>query len=89
MNESPHLHRPRVMRMLGVGALGLVGGVLLALFVQDFLAVALVRLGSVPSMPAVVFDYLFPIISIVTAVAAVIIDRRVALRRTDKNSHDD
>lgn len=75
--------------MLGVGALGLIGGALLALFIQDFLAVAFVRAGNVPSALTVVFVYLIPVVSIVTAVAAVVIDRRQAVRRTKKDSHDD
>jgi hypothetical protein len=89
MSGSPHTPRPGILRMLGVGALGLVGGALLALFVQDFLAVAFVRAGNVPFALTVTFVYLTPVVSIVTAVAAVVIDRRLATRRTEKDSHDD
>ncbi len=89
MNGPPDPPRPSIRRMLGVGALGLIGGALLALFIQDVLAVAFTRAGSVPSALTVVSVYLIPAVSIVTAVAAVVIDRRQAVRRTENDSHDD
>lgn len=69
--------------MLGVGALGLIGGALLALLVQDLLAVALVRNGN---LPVALTAYLIPVVAVVTAVAAVAIDHRRAVRRTDEDS---
>ena len=69
--------------MLGVGALGLIGGALLALFVQDSLAVAFVRNGSIPSALKIVFIYLIPVGAVVTGVASVVIDRRMLARRNE------
>lgn len=89
MSQVPEPPRPGIPRMLGVGALGLIGGALLALFVQDFLAMVFVRAGNVPSVLTVVLVYLIPVVSVVTAVAAVVIDRRVAVRRMEMDSHDD
>lgn len=90
MSGSPGSpRRPGFLRMLGVGALGLIGGALLALFIQDFLAVAFVRRGNVPVALTIVFVYLIPVVSIVTAVAAVVIDRRLAACRTNEDSDDE
>lgn len=75
--------------MLGVGALGLIGGALLALFIQDLLAVAFVKGENVPDALTIIFAYLIPVVSILTAVAAVVIDRRLAVRRTEEGSDDD
>lgn len=75
--------------MLGIGVLGLIGGALLGLFVQDLLATAFARKGNVPSALSVVFVYLIPVVSIVTAVAAIVIDRGSSVHRTDEEAHDD
>lgn len=77
MTASP---RPRrrtgIPRALGVGTLGLIGGALAALFVQDLLAAAFVRDAQVPGALAVLFVSFIPVVAVVTAVCAVVIDRR-------------
>ncbi|MFT3889856.1 MAG: hypothetical protein QM713_17065 [Arachnia sp.] len=90
MSGSPGSpRRLGILRMLGVGALGLIGGALLALFIQDLLAVAFVQGANVPDALTIVLIHLIPVVSIVTAVAAVVIDRKLAVRRTSEDSDDD
>jgi drug/metabolite transporter (DMT)-like permease len=80
MSTTPPPRRPTVRRMLGVGALGLLGGALLGLFLQDLLATAFIRDGHVPPVLAAAFTSLIPVVTVATAVAAVIVDRRRAGR---------
>lgn len=89
MRESPNLSHPGLLRMLGIGALGLIGGALLAVFVQDLLATAFVRNGNVPVALTIVFAYLIPVVTTVTALAAVVIDRKRTPHRREDDSHDD
>lgn len=63
-------------RAAGVGLAGLAGGALLALFVQDLLAVALVRAGASPGGVSAVFAVLMPVVAVASAVAAVVVDAR-------------
>lgn len=76
--------RPRrrtgIPRTLGVGTLGLIGGALLALFIQDLLAAALVRDAQVPGALAVLFASFIPVVAVTTAVCAVVIDRKRTAR---------
>lgn len=78
-----------ILRILGIGVLGLIGGALLGLFVQDLLATAFLGRGNLPAALTVVFIHLIPLTSIVTGVAVVVIDRRVAARRTEGDCRDD
>lgn len=70
-------------RSAGIGALGLVGGVLLALIVQDILATLLVRDGTIPTGLTVVFGFLMPVFAILGAVIAVLIYNRIAKRQSE------
>lgn len=78
-----------ILRILGIAVLGLIGGALLGLFVQDLLVTTFVRKGNVPPTLTVVFVYLIPGVAIVTGLAAVVIDRRLAARRTEMDAHDE
>ncbi len=69
--------------------MAIIGLALLALFIQDLLAVAFVTGENVPDALTIIFAYLIPVVSIVTAVAAGVIDRRLAVRRTEEDSDDD
>jgi ABC-type lipoprotein release transport system permease subunit len=89
MSGSPNPSRESIWRMVGVGALGLVGGALLALFVQDLLAAAFVRNGRIPVALRIVFAYLIPVLAIITAVASVVIDARRAARPMQEVDPDD
>lgn len=71
------------MRTIGIGALGLIGGVLSALVVQDLLAVAFVREGTVPDALVVVLALLMPVMALLGVVVAVLLDRQ-AKRRANR-----
>jgi hypothetical protein len=70
-----------VWRSVGVGALGLVGGVLMALVVQDLLAVAFISDGSVAPALIAVVAFLIPVCGALGTVVAVILDNRSRKRR--------
>ncbi|MEX5303512.1 hypothetical protein [Kocuria sabuli] len=70
------------MRQVGTGALGLVGGVLLALIVQDLLAVAFLQDGTIPIALGILLGLLMPVLGMVGAGAAVLIDNRYTKRRS-------
>lgn len=69
------------MRKVGIGALGLVGGVLLALVVQDLLAVAFLRDGTIPTPLAIVLGFLMPVFGVLGAVISVLIYSRHTKRQ--------
>lgn len=75
-------------RAAGIGALGFVGGALLALFVQDLLAAALAGSGGAPGRLLPVFTVLAPVLSVASAVAAVVADRRRAGRADRRGDRD-
>ncbi|WP_140403562.1 hypothetical protein [Microbacterium sp. JB110] len=89
MSGAPQKRGAAVARMLGIGALGLVGGALLALFVQDLLATLLVRNGGVSAWLLPIFTFLMPVVSVASAVAAVLVDRRRAGVRADEDRGSD
>ncbi|WP_229741658.1 hypothetical protein [Pseudoclavibacter endophyticus] len=75
--------RPRsTWRSIGSGALGLVGGVLLALIVQDVLATAFLRDGTIPLALGVVLGFLVPAFGALGVLTAILIDNRNAKRRS-------
>ncbi|WP_105567662.1 hypothetical protein [Microbacterium halophytorum] len=76
MGRAPGARALALARAAGVGLAGLAGGALLALFVQDLLAVALVRAGASPGGVSAVFALLMPVVAVAFAVAAVVIDAR-------------
>lgn len=76
--------RPRsAWRSVGIGALGLVGGVLLALIVQDLLATVFLRDGTIPIPVALVLGFLMPAFGVLGVVIAILIDNRNAKRRSE------
>lgn len=74
------------MRKVGIGALGLVGGVLLALVVQDLLAAAFLQGGTIPIPLGIVFGFLMPVFGVLGAVIAVLIDRRHTTRSHERSA---
>jgi hypothetical protein len=75
------------MRKVGIGALGLIGGVLLAVVVQDLLARAFVRDGAVPLPLALVLGFMIPVFAVLGVVGAILADNR-RLRRNSKATPD-
>lgn len=73
------------MRKVGIGALGIIGGVLLALIVQDLLASAFLRDGTIPLGLAIVMGFLLPVFAVLGAVLAVVLDNR-SVRRTPERA---
>lgn len=76
MSREPRTRALALARTVGVGLAGLAGGALLALFVQDILAVALVRAGASPGGVSAVFALLMPVVAVASAAAAVVVDAR-------------
>lgn len=64
------------MRKLGIGALAVIGGLLLALVVQDLLATAFLEVGAVPICFAIIIGLLLPALALLGLVAALTIDVR-------------
>lgn len=86
---QPHAgRRGGAARRAGVGALGVVGGVLLALIVQDLLATALVRNGTLTHGLALVLGSLMPVFAVLGAVTAVLIDARAPTRSSEETTDD-
>lgn len=71
------------MRSVGVGALGVIGGTLLALIVYDFVAAASVRLGVAPVDIGIALEWMIPVFAALGAVVAVVLYRRSVKRRSD------
>ncbi len=72
------------MRKVGVGALGVVGGVLLALIVQDLLATAFLSSGTIPASLGIVLGSLMPVFAVLGAIFAVLIYNRSVKRKSEK-----
>lgn len=71
------------LRAVGIACLGLIGGVLLGVVVQDVLAVLLVTAGAGPTVLGMVFGGLLPVLAVAGAVLAVWLDRRARRRRRE------
>ena len=71
------------MRTVGVGALGLLGGVLLALVVQDVLATTFLQDGTIPRAVAIILGLLIPALGLAGLAAAILFDGRSAPRSKD------
>lgn len=76
------------LRRVGIGALGVIGGVLLALIVQDLLATAFLRDGTIPLGLAIVMGFLLPVFAVLGAVLAVVLDNRSVRRMSEKPTHE-
>ncbi len=55
------------------------------IFVQDTLVTLLIRNGGVSAWPLPVFAFLMPVVSVASAAAAVLVDRRRARGRADED----
>lgn len=64
------------MRAVGIGALGLIGGLLLGIVLQDVLAQALIDAPGRPSTLGRLLGAFLPGFAVLGAVAAVWLDRR-------------
>ncbi|WP_007024780.1 hypothetical protein [Saccharomonospora iraqiensis] len=64
------------MRTVGIGALGIIGGLLLAITLQDILAHALADTEGTPSTVGRILGSLKPALGLLGAVLAVRLDRR-------------
>lgn len=73
----------RRWRTVGIGGLGLVGGVLLALVVQDVLAPLLVREPGQPTGLGMLLGLLLPALAGLGVVVAIALDRRGVGRRDE------
>ncbi|MFW6642124.1 hypothetical protein ACOALZ_19030 [Nocardiopsis algeriensis] len=76
------------MRQLGLGALGAIGGVLLALIIHDLLATAFLSNGTIPIGPGIVIGSLIPVLAVLGAVIAVLIYNR-SLKRTSEKTPEE
>ncbi|MGJ3509638.1 hypothetical protein [Enemella sp. A6] len=88
--QSPEPAQPRptkppsTWRSIGVGALGLVAGLLVALLLQDLIAMVFALSGgSAPVGAAVVIGSFTPIIAVTGVIVALFIDRRIRTRRRE------
>jgi uncharacterized membrane protein YcjF (UPF0283 family) len=74
--EPAHSRKPRSgWRTAGIGALGLLGGVLLGVIVQDLLAVIFIRSGT--PVLGLVFAVIIPLFLVLGNVVAIVIDNRI------------
>lgn len=64
------------MRTFGIGTLGLIGGLLFAIVLQDILAHALIDADGTPSVASTVLGSLLPAFGLVGAALAVWLDHR-------------
>lgn len=69
-----------VWHSMGIGGLGLVGGALLGIIVQDILATAFFRDRTFPVTLGIAFVFLIPSCAVLGAVVALLIDRQNASR---------
>ena len=76
------------MRKVGIGALGLIGGVLLALIVQDLLAVAVLQDGTIPLALALVIGFLIPAFGVLGTVVAILLDSRHSAHRLQNTTDE-
>jgi hypothetical protein len=70
------------MRKAGIGTLGLVGGVLLAMIVQDLLATAFLQGGSIPVALGIALGFLVPVLGVAGVIVAIQLDNRSTNRRS-------
>ncbi|WP_181954322.1 hypothetical protein [Kocuria coralli] len=73
---QPPPQRRSVWRSAGVGVLGFVGGVLLALILQDILATAFLREGTIPIALGIVLGFLMPVCGVLGVIVAILIYNR-------------
>ncbi|WP_157530224.1 hypothetical protein [Microtetraspora niveoalba] len=76
------------MRTAGIGVLGLIGGLLFAIVLQDILARALTDADGTPSVLGMILGSLLPAFALLGAVLAVWLDRRHRRTRS-KDTTDD
>jgi hypothetical protein len=70
------------MRRIGIGSLGLIGGLLLAIVVQDVLARILDQGDGAPSSAGMILGSLLPVFGLLGAVLALWLDRRARSKDT-------
>lgn len=80
---APSAPAPRsALRDVGVGALGLVAGLVIGLIIQDAIGIAFLAGGaSLMSTAGVLLGWLLPTCAVAGVVAAVLIDRSVVRKR--------
>lgn len=71
------------MRDVGIGVLGLIGGVLFAIVLQDVLSPALFHADGTPSALGIILGVMLPILGPVGAAFAVWVDRRRRAQQRD------
>lgn len=76
------------MRILGIGLLGLLGGLLCGFIIHDVLARVLLDDGRLPdSMPlALLLGFMTPALGVIGVLLALVIDSRRARRRGEEAS---
>ncbi|GAA3427739.1 hypothetical protein GCM10018953_49220 [Streptosporangium nondiastaticum] len=85
---SATTERETAMRTAGIGVLGLIGGLLFAIVLQDVLAHALTGDGGTPSVLGMILGSLLPAFALLGAVLSVWLDRRHRRTRS-KDTTDD
>lgn len=76
------------MQKVGIGALGVIGGALLALIVQDLLATAFLSNGTIPIGLGIVLGFLMPVFAVLGAIIAVLMYNRSAKRTSEKSTDE-
>ncbi|HEY4535503.1 MAG TPA: hypothetical protein VIG71_05955 [Enteractinococcus sp.] len=67
-------------RTVGIGALGLLGGTLFGIIVQDILALIFINTGT--TVFGLVFALVIPVFAVLGVVVAVLLDNRMVRRRS-------
>ncbi len=87
--QPPVKRSASTLRSVGIGALGLLAGLLAALVLQDILAIAFLRSGGgLPLELGVLIGSFMPILAVVGAVLALLIDRNARMRRSKPDTAD-
>lgn len=73
--------RHPLLRWLGIGLLGFIGGMLSAIILQDVLASAFASNGSAPTGVTIVLGSPLPVLGLAGIVVALLVDRRSTRRR--------
>jgi uncharacterized protein YacL len=76
------------MQKVGIGTLGVIGGLLLALIVQDLLATAFLSNGTIPIALGIALGFLMPVFAVLGAFIAVRIHNRSAKRAAAKTTDE-
>ena len=76
------------MRRFGIAALGVVGGLLLAIVVQDLLTRSLTQENGLPKPAAIVVGSLLPVFGLLGAASALWLDRRRPRREASRGHQD-